>query len=108
VRELRDDLTIGEILERYERFVLRRDAKHQLWEPLKMPESWYKPRVKKWVPIKARDVKEGDVMIVATVSAIVSDVTTAKRENRICIRAIGCAAWMTFHRDEFVTVEVEE
>ena len=117
MNELRDDLTIGEInaeLKEDETFELGSDgascitARNNL-HIRPVPDSWLKPKIKKWVPKKVSDLSDGDILVLNGVVKTVVDIRGGSDiDTRLAIYLSGMPSSFYRHRDEFVTVEVEE
>ena len=119
MKELRDDLTWGEIKGmipgQHGKILLHRTDGMMIYEAgyidetdfCYAPESWYKPKVKQWVPKKVSELKAGDVMIfngrLFSISLVDGDLV----ENTMVISIWGKEDCLYRHKNEFVTVEVE-
>jgi hypothetical protein len=113
MNELRPDLTIREIdeeLKEDETFELGSDgascitARNNL-HIRPVPDSWLKPKVKKWVAKRLHELHKGDVIIKGGEQHTITYIfPTNDYHKHICY---SDSAYIG-HINEFVTVEVEE
>ena len=111
MNELRDDLTIGEIvlycgkvadlLVSHDgcKFIGKTGCKHDI------PTSWLKLKVKKWVAKNIVELREGDILIR---NGSEHEITALRYINAFNIRIKYGTFSFIAHKNEFVTVEVEE
>ena len=76
-----------------------------------IPASWLKPKVKKWIPKKVRELEAGDVMTFNGAALPIEDLNPCyhpENKPRMQVKIKGYIDYIYRHMDEFVTVEVEE
>lgn len=106
IKAIDDELDIGEWLD----YTPGDSARIHMGsgETRHIPDSWLKPKVKKWTWKKSADLKIGDVMVfngrLFSISLVDGDLV----ENTMVISIWGNEDCLYRHKNEFVTVEVEE
>ncbi len=113
MNELRPDLTIGEIKAWFKNDVelkLFDDNSYGFYDDgmeLSHPNGWINPKVKKWIPKKAKELEVGDTMVLNGVSVNIHGLC-GNLNKKVSIFLTVFDDSISRHMDEFVTVEVEE